>query len=201
MWIFLHIPHSFMLWLVCPPLLTNILLLAAFLRERNPEGDYSMQPSLLSSVAIILVIRLISLKNTCLPEEKKRKKYCCTFNVDKTAAPKVAMTKRSAHFFEECYWIHHTGMLMCKIIFFAIWQQLFCRVKYLAQRKIWYSAMSVREPNHPIWWMGALPTKLQLRYYPHFQTCRVMKYTTRLSGKNLDMYPKMESSFVSVKPF
>lgn len=73
MWIFLHIPHSFMLWLVCPPLLTNILLLAAFLRERNPEGDYSMQPSLLSSVAIILVIRLISLKIlVCLKKKKER---------------------------------------------------------------------------------------------------------------------------------
>lgn len=45
----LHIPQSFMLWLVCPPLPTNILLLAAYLEGRNPLGRTLCYPCPLSS--------------------------------------------------------------------------------------------------------------------------------------------------------
>lgn len=45
----LHIPQSFMLWLVCPPLPTNILLLAAYLEGRNPLGRSLCYPCPLTS--------------------------------------------------------------------------------------------------------------------------------------------------------
>lgn len=45
----LHIPQSFMLWLVCPPLPTNILLLAAYLEGRSPLGRSLCYPCPLSS--------------------------------------------------------------------------------------------------------------------------------------------------------
>lgn len=44
-YIFLHIPQSFMSWLVCPPLLTYIRLLSADFREKPPGK--ALQSSLL----------------------------------------------------------------------------------------------------------------------------------------------------------
>lgn len=47
----LHIPQSFMLKLVCPPLLTNILLLTAYLGDRNPLGRRLCYAVLLVQIA------------------------------------------------------------------------------------------------------------------------------------------------------